>query len=109
MIAAICNHQIVQNPAGLVREHRIALPSLREAHDINWDQLFERASGIFQASRSGPQRDLPHMRNVEQASGSTSMQMLAQNTAGILHRHFIARERDHSRAAFDMEAIEWRT
>src|SRR5262249_36207767 len=38
----------------------------------------------------------------------TGMQMLGENTGGVLHRHFIAGESNQSRTACDMKLIERR-
>jgi hypothetical protein len=108
MVAAICDHQVVQNSAGRIREQRVALPPLTNTDDVNGDQCFERASGIVQASRQRAHGDLPHMRNVEQAGGSTGVQMLGQYAGGVVQRHFIAGESDQPRAAFDMKFVKRR-
>src|SRR5256886_16014851 len=46
------------------------------------------------------------MRNVEQAGSSTGVQMLGQDTGGVVHRHFTAGESDQPRAAFDVKSME---
>ena len=49
---------------------------------------------------------LAHMGNVEQPGGFAGMQVLGQDSRGILDRHVVAGERPHARAKLDMQGVE---
>src|SRR6478752_10877832 len=46
------------------------------------------------------------MRDVEQAGGTSDMQMFPQYAGRILHRHLIAGERHHLAAARQMQGVQ---
>ena len=73
VIAAVGDHDVVQNSAGLVRQQRVALPPVGKAGNVNRDQPFERASGVFKLPGYGTHGDLAHMRDVEKAGRGTGM------------------------------------
>ena len=52
------------------------------------------------------QRDLAHMRDVEQAGRAPGLGMLGQNAGRVLHRHVVAREGNHLAAARHMERVQ---
>ena len=103
MIAAIGDHQIVEDAAGRIREQRIALTILRDADNVSRHQLLERARRVGDRAGFRTQRNLSHMRHVEQAGGFARMQMLFENAQRILQRHRIAGERHHASAKLDMQ------
>jgi hypothetical protein len=92
MIAAIGDHQIVENAAALVREERIALAPRREAEDIRRHEPFERPSRIGNVTGLRTHNDLPHVRDIEQTSGGACVQMLLEHARRILDRHLVAGE-----------------
>ena len=106
MVAEVRHHQIVENAAGLVGELRVALPAGRNRHDVLRHQPFQCQRGVFDLAGFRAQRDLAHMRDVEQAGGTSDMQMFPQHTGRILHRHLIAGERHHLAAARQMQGVQ---
>ena len=106
MAAEIRHHQVVENAAAAGGELGVALPARRERHDILRHQPLQRQRGILDPAGFRAQRDLAHMRDVEQAGGRSGMQMLPEHAGGILHRHGIAGERHHPAAAAGMEAVQ---
>ena len=66
MVAEIRDHQVVENAAVLVGELRVALPSRRNRHDVLRHQPLQRQRCIRDLAGFGPQRELAHMRDVEQ-------------------------------------------
>src|SRR5205823_161908 len=52
--------------------------------------------------------DLPHVRDVEQTSGSTDVQMLLQYSGSVLDRHFVAGEWNHTCTELDMQPVQRR-
>ena len=67
MAAEIRHHQVVENAAGFVGELGVALPARRDRHDVLRHQPLQRQRGILDLAGFRPQRDLAHMRDVEQA------------------------------------------
>ena len=61
MVAAVGDHQIVENAALRIGEEGIALPSGLQPEDVHRNKPFERRRRIGEASGLRPQRDLPHM------------------------------------------------
>ena len=67
MAAEIRHHQIVENAAGIIGELRVALPSRRNRQDVLRHQPLQRQRRILDPAGFRAQRDLAHMRDVEQA------------------------------------------
>ena len=67
MVAEIRHHQIVENAAVCIGELRVALPSRRNRHDVLRHQPLQRQRRILDLAGFGTQRELAHMRDVEQA------------------------------------------
>ena len=101
MIAAARRHQIVNDSASLVEQHRIAQPPVLEHPQLARKQRLERAIDLFAGNDQ-----LPHVADIEQPGMAASPQMFGDDPV-ILDRHRIARERHHPRAARTMPAIEW--
>ena len=99
MAAEIGHHQIVENAAGIIGELGVALPSRRHAENVLRHQPFQRQRGILEPAGFRAQRDLAHMRDVEQAGGRAGMQVFPEHAGCELHRHLIAGERHHLAAA----------
>ena len=108
MAAEIRHHQIVEDAAGIVGELGVALPSRRNRDDVLRHQPFQRQRRVLDLAGFRPQRDLAHMRDVEQAGAGAGMQVFPQHAGGVLHRHLIARERHHLAAAGDMQRVQRR-
>ena len=70
MVAEIRHHQIVENAAVVIGELGVALPSRRNRHDVLRHQPLQRQRGILDLAGFRPQRELAHMRDVEQAGGA---------------------------------------
>ena len=108
MAAEIRDHQIVENAAALVGELRVALPARCNADNILRHQPLQRGGGVLDMAGFRMQRDLAHMRDVEQAGVAAGVQMFLHHAAWILHRHVIAGERHHLGAARKMQRVQRR-
>ena len=108
VVADIRDHQVVENAATLVGELRVALPARCDADDILRHQPLQRGGGVLNAAGFGAQRDLAHMRDVEQAGCLAGVQMFLHHAAWILHRHLIAGERHHPGPARKMQRVQRR-
>ena len=71
MVAEIRHHQVVENAAIGIGELRIALPPGCHGHDVLRHQPFQRQRCVLDLAGFRAQRELAHMRDVEQA-GRTS-------------------------------------
>ena len=104
MIAPVGEHQIIQNPAGVIGQQPIALSSGPKPQHIDRHQAFE-----CQAQRGkiapGPQDHLPHMADIEQSSLRPAVQMFGHYPRRILHRHLVAREGHHASAQSQMQIM----
>ena len=106
VVAAVGDHQVVEDAAGLVGEEGIALASFLQARDADRDQRLQGERGILDPPRLRPDRHLAHMRDVEEAGGTPRVEVLLEDAGGILHRHRVAREGHHPPAEFLVEGEE---
>ncbi len=106
MAAEIRHHQIVEDAAFVIGELRVALPAGCERQNILRHQPLQRQRRILDLARFGAERNLAHMRNVEQAGAGAGMKVLLQHAGCILHRHVIAGERHHFAAAGEVQRME---
>ena len=70
MVAEIRHHQIVENAAGIVGELGVALPSRRDATMSCGTSRSSASAASSTLPDFGAQRDLAHMRDVEQAGAA---------------------------------------
>ena len=105
-LAEIRHHQVVENAAGVVGELGVALPARRNAKDVLRHQPLQRQRGVLDLAGFRPQRDLAHMRDVEQAGGAAGMQVFPEHAGGELHRHVVAGERHHLAAAGHVQRMQ---
>ena len=96
------HHQIVDDAAIIVQQQRVAHTAQRQRLQIAGYQRFQRARRVT------AQADLAHMRDVEKPSVRAGVQMLGNNAGRVLHRHLMAGERDHPRAARDVQLVQRR-
>ena len=106
MVAEIRHHQIVENAAVFIGELGVALPSRRNRHDVLRHQPLQRQRRILDLAGFGTQRELAHMRDVEQPGVRARMQVLLQHAGRVLHRHLVAREGNQLAAARHMERVQ---
>ena len=106
MTAEIRHHQVVEQTPGGIGELRVALAAGGDAKNVLRHQPFQRQGGILDLAGFRPQRDLAHMRDVEQAGTGASVQMFPEHAGCILHGHVIARERHHLAAAGCMQRMQ---
>jgi hypothetical protein len=99
MAAAGC-HQVVDDSAGIVEQHRIAQAAVLEQHQLTRKQRLERL-----VDPGAGDDQLPHVADVEQSGVAAGPQMLGED-AVILDGHGIARERHHARAMGTVPRIE---
>ena len=74
MVALVRHHQVVEHAAGGVGEQRVALPARGKAEHVAGHQRFERARCVLDTTGARAQRDLAHMRDIEQAGGGAGVQ-----------------------------------
>ena len=67
MVAAIGDHQVVEDSAVLTGQQRIALAPFRKTENIDRHQLFQRQCCVLDPAGFWPQDHLSHMRNVEKS------------------------------------------
>ena len=108
MIAAIGDHQIIQNATIFVGEETVALAAFLEAENVNRHQLFERACGIFILAGLRLQDHLAHMGHVEEAGGGAGLEMFLQNAGRILHGHVVTGKGHHAGAKRYVQGVERR-
>ena len=108
VVAAIGEHQVVEDAARIVGEEPVALPPLAEGEHVHRDQPFQRCGGIRQVPRPRPQRDLAHVADIEQPRGAARVQMLLPNPHRELQRHLVAGEGHHSRTKRPVHTVERR-
>ena len=65
--AEIRHHQVVENASRTIGELRVALPASRDGKNILRHQPLQRQCRVLDLAGFRAQRDLAHMRNVEQA------------------------------------------
>ncbi len=101
VVATVGYHQVVQDAALFVGEHRVALEVDGQVDDIDRHQRFQRfrCAGVRQAH-------LTHMRDVEQAGLRARMVVLLQHAGRILHRHLVAGEWHDPRAELHVQVVE---
>ena len=100
------DHKVIDDPAIFVEQLGIALTTGREIEKICRAERFEKArNGCVVAALD---QRLTHMRNVEQPSSLTSVEVLGEDPGRVLDRHVVARERRHARAKLDVQGVERR-
>jgi hypothetical protein len=77
-----------------------------DAENVLRHQPFQRQRGVADPARFGPERDLPHVGDVEQPGGLPCVQVFLQHAGRVLHRHLVARERNQLAAQRDMQRVE---
>ena len=71
---ALGDHQIVEDAALGVRQHRVANAADSQRPDVARHQPFDRGHAVV-----ADEAKLPHMGNVEQTGGGARMQMFGQD------------------------------
>jgi hypothetical protein len=102
------NHQIVDDAAIRVCKKRVTLPPSRKPDDIDWNKALERRCNIGQLPVAWPQRDLTHMRDVEQTCMGARVKVLLHNARRILNWHFVTREGTHACTPHNVQIVKWR-
>ena len=103
VVALIGDHQVVKDPAALVREQPVALTAPRQPLDIGGNQRLQRLRRTLAA-----QDHLPHVAHVEQARRGAGVQMLVQHPHRVLHRHVPAGKWHHLRAERSVQVVKRR-
>ena len=98
------HHKVVDDPALVVEQLRIALAPGREAPKVGGAEMLEK--GRDGAMIGALEQRLAHMGNVEQPGGFAGVEVLGEDSRGILDRHVVAGERPHARAKLDMQGVE---
>ena len=98
------SHEVVEDPAFFVEQLGIALAPGGEAPKVGGAELLEK--GRDGAMIGALEQRLAHMGNVEQPRRFAGVEMLGEDSRGILDRHVVAGERPHARAKLDMQGVE---
>jgi hypothetical protein len=102
-VAEVGHHEVVEDAAGGVGEEGIALAPDAEADHV------DRHHGLQPGRRArAGEDDLAHVGNVEQAGRAAGVGVLAEDAAGVLHRHFVAGEGRELGPAFPVQIVERR-
>ena len=96
VVAAIGEHQVVEDATLIIGEESVALPPLAEAEHVHRDQPLQPRGGVGEVARLRPQRNLPHVAHIEQPGGAARVQVLLQNAHSELQRHLVAGEGHHT-------------
>ena len=95
--AQIGHHQVIDDPACLIKQQCITLPPRLQPGYIARHQALERGCiGDF---------DLPHVRHIEQRRTGAAGQMLGHD-ALILQGHFVPGKFDHARAQTPVQRVQ---
>ncbi len=101
VIAAIHEHQVVDDRAFFGQQQPVALLARRQPDDIDRHQRFE---GLCRIRPGQPQ--LPHVGDVEQSCRVARVVMFGHEPGGILDRHGIAGEGHHAGAKLHMQGMQ---
>ena len=108
MVAEVRDHQVVENPACVICKLCVALPPRRNRDNVLGHQSLQCDRRILDIAGLRSQRDLAHMRDVEQAGPVSRMQVLPKHAGRKLDGHLISRERNHLPAAAHMQLVQGR-
>ncbi len=103
MITTIGKHEVIFNPACCIGEKTITLTADFQPNHILRNKGFKASCGP-----SAAQDNLPHMAHIKKPRRRAAVQMLFHHTERILHRHIIARKRNHFGSKLKMHVIERR-
>ena len=109
MIAAVGDHEIVEDAARRVGEEGVALSAHTYPDDVHRDERFERPRRVGRPLRTRLEADLAHVRDIEEPRMLPRVLMLLQDAGRILHRHLVAREGHHARPELHMERVKGRS
>ena len=103
MITGIGDHQIVQNPAGLVGEQGVAHAAGGQGLKIAGRQRLQLLGGVGTVDA-----DLAHMGDVKQSGLGAGVLVFAQHAERVLHRHAVAGEFHHLAAKLHVKRVQRR-
>src|SRR5262245_12237279 len=106
IVSEIGHHDVVKDPTLLVGQEGIALSARFQANHVARDDLLKSDSGIRDAARSRIERDLSHMRDVEQTGSSARMKMLLEYAQRILNWHLVPSEGHHPRSQLLVQSMQ---
>ena len=101
VITPVDKHQVVDDAAMRIEQQAVALLVQPQAHDVHGDQSFQSAGRI-----GADQPDLAHVRHVKQARCGAGVFVFGHQACGVLHRHVIARKRNHACPQGQMQAMQ---
>ena len=108
MVAAVGEHQVVEDAAGGVGEQAIALPPFGQVRHVGGDQRFQRQRRIGQIARQRRDQNLPHVADIEQPGRGAAVQVFLHHAHRVLHRHVVAGKRCHPGVEFAVKGKERR-
>jgi hypothetical protein len=80
------DHQVVQQPARIIGEERVALPPFGKADHVHRHQRLQRLG------RARGQHHLPHMRDIEKPRLLPAPEVFGHDAGPVAHRHLPACE-----------------
>ena len=102
------DHEVVTDAARLVEEQTVALATRLQAEHVDGQEGLQRARRVGDVARARREPDLAHMRHVEQAGRGPRVQVFLEQARRVLHRHGVARERDHPGPVAQVERVQGR-
>ena len=102
------HHQVVDDAAVCIEQLRVALLAGRDAGDVGGHQGFERVRDGLVTAVHRPQDGLAHVTDVEQPRLRARPEVFFDDSAGVLHGHFIASKRNYAGAEAHVLGIERR-
>lgn len=100
-VTQVGHHQVIEDAALVVGEHRVALHADWQVEDVDRYQGFQGLGGI-----GAGEADLAHVGHVEQPGLITGVQVFLHHAQWVLHRHVVAGEGHHARAQLDVQGMQ---
>ena len=108
MIAALVDHQIIDDTAAVVGEKRVTLPCGSKAQYIDRHNALKSVRSVGHPAGTRAQCDLPHMRDIEQTGSDAGVQVFLQHAQRVLDRHVVAGEWRHASAHLQVQRVKRR-
>ncbi len=103
VVAAVHEHQVVDDAALVVQQQAVALLVQAEADHVHGDEGLEGRGGV-----GACEAQLAHVGDVEQAGGLPRVQVFGHQTGGVLHGHGVAGEGHHAGPEFEVQRVQRR-
>jgi hypothetical protein len=94
------NHQIIENPARLIKKQRIAHPPVLYGLKVCRGKALEK-----RVCTVASQFDLRHVRHIEKSRAAAAGEMFGFDAGWVLNRHVPPCKRHHAGAVGDVKVI----